>query len=52
MTPGFFERLGTLIWKIKHHDEIVISLERDLEEAQDKIEELKLELEKAKEKER
>ena len=43
-----FERISLLIWKIRHHDEIVQGLEADLEKAQDEIEHLKREIEKLK----
>lgn len=46
--PTLIERISLLIWKIKHHDEIVHGLEADLEKAQDEIERLKREIEKLK----
>lgn len=40
---GFFERLRLLIWKIRHHDELMIELSEELEEKADEIDRLRAE---------
>lgn len=46
--PTLIERISLLVWKIKHHDEIVHGLEADLEKAQNEIYRLQCELKKLK----
>lgn len=32
-----FERIDLFIWKMRHHDEMIMELEMELEQAQDEI---------------
>lgn len=45
----FTERVGLLIWKLRHHEEMLQELEAELEQAYDEIDALKREIKRLKE---